>query len=94
MLPHAAEVSEPVGVFGTAKYAVLGTEQQDFQMILEVIDLAVVGGGTQSMLVACAENVPAAAVVVEEDRVAAASCSKIVLVASILEEVSMGSISE
>ena len=93
MLPHAAEVSEPVGVFGTAKYAVLGTEQQDFQMILEVIDLAVVGGGTQSMLVACAENVPAAAAV-EEDRVAAASCSKIVLVASILEEVSMGSISE
>ena len=92
-------------MFGTAKLAVvavdvlhvLGTEQQDFQMILEVIDSAVVGDGTQSMLVACAENVPAAAaaaVVVEEDRVAAASCSKIVLVASILEEVSMGSISE
>ena len=91
-------------MFGTAKLAVvavdvlhvLGTEQQDFQMILEVIDSAVVGGGTQSMLVACAENVPAAAAAaaVEEDRVAAAFCSKIVLVASILEEVSMGSISE
>ena len=89
-------------MFGTAKLAVvavdvlhvLGTEQQDFQMILEVIDSAVVGDGTQSMLVACAENVPAAAAAEEEDRVAAASCSKIVLVASILEEVSMGSISE